>query len=183
MWILTVFRVRECRCWGQLNYNQGLEREEKQFKNAAFCCISFWPEYRNVSRRISSIPGGWAVRRCYVCFVVFSTRNAVAGVSWVYNPGQQWEIAITCWPVLGFLNVELVYKLAFSCPRINFSSETVIWFLCCASFLSFCLLLLLSRSSVFVFFFLVLLSSSSFLFCEGLFLLFWILSGGWLIVQ
>jgi hypothetical protein len=48
MLIFTVFRVRECRCWGQLNYYQGLEREEKQFKNAAFCCISFWPEYRNV---------------------------------------------------------------------------------------------------------------------------------------
>ena len=33
------------------------EGEEKQFENAALCCNSFWPEYRNVSRRISSISG------------------------------------------------------------------------------------------------------------------------------
>ena len=156
MWILTVFRVRECRCWGQLNYNQGLEREEKQFKNAAFCCISFWSEYRNVSRRISSIPGGWAVRRCYVCFVVFSTRNAVAGVS--------------------FLAVELVYKWAFSflLDKVFVWDSDLVFVLCL--FLE--LLLLASVLCFFPGFFLVLLSCSArgcfffscsfFLFCKGL---------------
>ncbi len=167
MWILTVFRVRECRCWGQLNYYQGLKREEKQFKNAAFCCISFWPEYRNVSRRISSIPGGWAVRRCYVRFVVFPTRNAVAGVS--------------------FLAVDLCISGRFPFRWIKFSSETVIWFLRCASFLSFfCWLLSCSFSCsargcfffFFLFFFLLLLlfcllSSSSY-FLPSVFFFFFL---------
>jgi hypothetical protein len=61
---------RSAGMWGTVLLSHGMHRRvsliiirtlggEKQFENAAFCCISFWPEYRNVSRRISSIPGGW----------------------------------------------------------------------------------------------------------------------------
>ncbi len=101
------------------------------------------------------------------------TKQVTSLESWILSEGR---------PAMGILSAGYIFFFGVSC-NFYFSHCFISWFLFCVARACFFFLVLLSTSSsfsFFVFFFLVLLSFSSFLFCEGLFLLSWILSGDFL---